>query len=163
MRIAVYPLCDLPLALLSQRIIKKTRNIKNCSYYLKKNHHATITKVNRIMLFIVSQKERKCIEWAIFNVGRGTYSYRYGHGDIRWLPATCTVKQAKRAEKVGRCLLPARCLNERQLVELINDHQFHNLDYHHLTSASSVRHIKLASLKCPLTLYIQMVTYVQPV
>ena len=79
--------------------------------------------------------------------------------DIRWLPATSTVKKAERAEKLGRCLLPGRCLNERQSVELINDHQFHNLDYRHLTSASSVRHIKrLASLKCPLTLYIQVVT-----
>ena len=69
------------------------------------------------------------------------------------------MKQAERAEKLGRCLLPGRCLNERQSVELINDQQFHNLDYRHLTSASSVRHIKLlASLKCPLTLYIQVVT-----
>ena len=77
----------------------------------------------------------------------------------RWLPATSTVKQAERAEKLGRCLLPGRCLNELQSVELINDQQFHNLDYRHLTSASSVRHIKLlASLKCPLTLYIQVVT-----
>lgn len=30
------------------------------------------------MLFIVSQEERKYIECAIFNVGGGTYSYRYG-------------------------------------------------------------------------------------
>ena len=30
------------------------------------------------MLFIVSHKERKYIVWAIFNVGSGTYSYRYG-------------------------------------------------------------------------------------
>ena len=77
----------------------------------------------------------------------------------KWLPVTSTVKQTERAEKLGRCLLPGRCLNERQSVELINDQQFHNLDYRHLTSASRVRHIKLlASLKCPLTLYIQVVT-----